>query len=201
MAALSNFQVGIPPVAPNVPGLEQNTWQVISDLYTTFFSLIQQLNANLVANIGIDALGNVTLLTGGTLKVVNDAYGIRVEAVTTGGFPGLRIENTVGARVGELIFLGPTGGPAYGAAAGSLVMNSSASAAGLCLSTSDAAGLKIDNAQLVHLQNTTLLKTDVSLTNNAAAALGTLVNAPVAGPPTKWIPINDNGTIRNIPCW
>jgi hypothetical protein len=38
-------------------------------------------------------------------------------------------------------------------------------------------------------------------TNNAAAAAGTLANAPVAGNPTKWIPINDNGTIRNIPAW
>lgn len=38
-------------------------------------------------------------------------------------------------------------------------------------------------------------------TNNAAAAAGTLTNAPVAGNPTKWIPINDNGTIRNVPAW
>lgn len=38
-------------------------------------------------------------------------------------------------------------------------------------------------------------------TNNAAAAAGTLANAPVVGNPTKWIPINDNGTIRNIPAW
>lgn len=37
--------------------------------------------------------------------------------------------------------------------------------------------------------------------NNAAAAVATLTNAPVAGNPTKWIPINDNGTIRNIPAW
>lgn len=37
--------------------------------------------------------------------------------------------------------------------------------------------------------------------NNAAAAAGTLTNAPAAGNPTKWIPINDNGTIRNIPAW
>lgn len=37
--------------------------------------------------------------------------------------------------------------------------------------------------------------------NNAAAAAGTLTNAPIAGNPTKWIPINDNGTIRNVPAW
>lgn len=47
----------------------------------------------------------------------------------------------------------------------------------------------------------TLHKTTVNLTNGAAAAVGTLNNAPAAGNPTKWIPINDNGTIRYIPAW
>lgn len=46
-----------------------------------------------------------------------------------------------------------------------------------------------------------LIQTSAALTNNAAAAAGTLLNAPIAGNPTKWIPINDNGTIRNIPAW
>ena len=51
------------------------------------------------------------------------------------------------------------------------------------------------------LSQVTLLETSVALTNNAAAAAGTLNNAPVAGNPTKWFPINDNGTVRNIPAW
>jgi len=38
-------------------------------------------------------------------------------------------------------------------------------------------------------------------TNNAGAQAGTLTNSPTAGNPTAWIPINDNGTIRNIPAW
>lgn len=49
--------------------------------------------------------------------------------------------------------------------------------------------------------NTTLHTTTVNLTNGAGAALGTLANAPVAGNPTKWISINDNGTVRQIPAW
>lgn len=48
---------------------------------------------------------------------------------------------------------------------------------------------------------TTLLTTSVALTNGAAAAAGTLGNAPAAGDPTKWIPVNDNGTTRYIPAW
>lgn len=49
--------------------------------------------------------------------------------------------------------------------------------------------------------NSTLLRTVASLTNGAGAAAGTLTNAPTAGNPTKWIPINDNGTTRYIPAW
>lgn len=46
-----------------------------------------------------------------------------------------------------------------------------------------------------------LLATVTALTNGAAAAAGTLTNAPVAGNPTKWISINDAGTVRKIPAW
>ena len=49
--------------------------------------------------------------------------------------------------------------------------------------------------------STTLHKTNATLTNGAAAAAGTLTNAPVAGNPTKWVPISDNGVTRYIPCW
>ena len=41
----------------------------------------------------------------------------------------------------------------------------------------------------------------VALTNNAGAQIATITNGPIAGNPTKWVPINDNGTIRNIPAW
>lgn len=49
--------------------------------------------------------------------------------------------------------------------------------------------------------DTTLHTTTVALANNAGASAGTLTNAPAIGNPTKWIPINDNGTTRNIPAW
>jgi len=38
-------------------------------------------------------------------------------------------------------------------------------------------------------------------TNYAAAGSGTLTNAPVAGNPTKWIRIMDDGVARYIPAW
>ena len=47
----------------------------------------------------------------------------------------------------------------------------------------------------------TLITTTTSFTNGAASGAGTLTNAPAAGNPTKWIPVNDNGTTRYIPAW
>lgn len=47
----------------------------------------------------------------------------------------------------------------------------------------------------------TFMSTSAALANGAAAAGGTILNAPVAGNPTKWIGINDNGTVRYIPAW
>jgi hypothetical protein len=37
--------------------------------------------------------------------------------------------------------------------------------------------------------------------NGAGASAGTLTNAPAVGNPTKWIPIDDNGTTRYVPAW
>lgn len=54
-------------------------------------------------------------------------------------------------------------------------------------------------AALTNAQNT--LKNSVTLNNGAGALVGTLTNAPATGNPTKWIPIDDNGTTRYIPAW
>ena len=62
-------------------------------------------------------------------------------------------------------------------------------------------GGKLAVSSAVVLSQTTLLETSVNLTNGAAASAGTLLNAPAAGNPTKWIPIDDNGTTRYIPAW
>lgn len=54
---------------------------------------------------------------------------------------------------------------------------------------------------LTNGNNAALVASSVALNNGAAAAAGTITNAPVAGNPTKWIPIIDNGTTRYIPSW
>lgn len=54
---------------------------------------------------------------------------------------------------------------------------------------------------LITGNSATLIKSNTTLSDGAAAATGTLTNAPAAGNPTKWVPINDNGTTRYVPCW
>lgn len=48
---------------------------------------------------------------------------------------------------------------------------------------------------------TFMIRTKTSYTNGAAAGAGTITTAPTAGNPTKWIPVDDNGTTRYIPAW
>jgi hypothetical protein len=46
-----------------------------------------------------------------------------------------------------------------------------------------------------------LLTTTTTITTGAGVGGGTLLNAPAAGNPTKWIPIDDAGVARFIPAW
>jgi hypothetical protein len=46
-----------------------------------------------------------------------------------------------------------------------------------------------------------LIRTKTTITAGAGSSSGTLTNAPVAGNPTKWIGIDDNGTTRYVPAW
>tara|TARA_R110000868_G_scaffold401148_2_gene676473 strand:+ start:1879 stop:2739 length:861 start_codon:yes stop_codon:yes gene_type:complete len=54
---------------------------------------------------------------------------------------------------------------------------------------------------LTTLGGATFHTTSSALTDGAGIGAGTLLNAPAAGNPTKWIGINDNGTTRYIPAW
>lgn len=58
----------------------------------------------------------------------------------------------------------------------------------------DAGGFKTNVA-------TYMMQSSVAWDNGAAAQTATLTNGPTAGNPTKWIPVNDNGTTRYIPAW
>lgn len=71
---------------------------------------------------------------------------------------------------------------------------------GVSILSMDTTG-KITATNLTLATAATLLSTSVALTNGAGVGAGTITNAPAAGNPTKWISINDNGTVRKIPAW
>lgn len=68
---------------------------------------------------------------------------------------------------------------------------------GLSIGTATSAGLGMIRTNSA----TFMIRTSTSYTNGAAANTGTLLNAPAAGNPTKWIPVDDNGTTRYVPAW
>jgi hypothetical protein len=53
----------------------------------------------------------------------------------------------------------------------------------------------------LRINSATMIASATAFTNGAGGAAGTLTNAPAAGNPTKWIPVNDNGTTRYLPAW
>ena len=62
-------------------------------------------------------------------------------------------------------------------------------------------GGRLNVGGALEVNSATLIKSNTTLTDGAAAAVGTLTNAPTAGNPTKWVLLNDNGVIRKFPTW
>ena len=101
---------------------------------------------------------------------------------------GVGAANWIGVASSQLWFNAPTG------ANHTFAINNAAKA------YVTANGLQ-SAGQLAQSDSAALVRTNAALNNGAAAASGTLTNAPAAGNPTKWIPIVDNGTTRYIPAW
>ena len=71
------------------------------------------------------------------------------------------------------------------------------------IGSTDAGGtdiLRVNGALTINVASP-MIRTKTSFTDGAALQLGTLANAPSAGNPTKWIPIDDNSVTRYIPAW
>jgi hypothetical protein len=82
---------------------------------------------------------------------------------------------------------------------GTLLLMKSGGAVVIGTDTGGAQLLRVGGA--IQLSSAIMLSTKTTFTNNAGGSAGTLTNAPAVGNPTKWIPIDDNGTTRNIPAW
>lgn len=59
----------------------------------------------------------------------------------------------------------------------------------------------VTGSSFVTSTGTYMMQSSAAWSNGAGGSGGTLTNAPAAGNPTKWIPVNDNGTTRYIPAW
>jgi hypothetical protein len=171
-----------------------------------FLALDPVLNGNapfaLLTGYAVAALTNGNGLTTGAVQ----NRGINISAITAGAAGG-----TLNNR-GILLNV-PNGGASSGAANnyGLYITGNGGTASGsgtvvnMAIISDSTAPSLITGAMTVTggitVGTTTLLTTNATLSNAAAAATATLTNAPVAGNPTKWISINDNGTIRRLPAW
>lgn len=153
------------------------------------------------ATIGSDALAvtgsatiSSTLTSGGTIVAGASGY-LRWSARTVMASPAdgqIVLWNNATTDFSRLMFGGTTSSfPA-------LKRSSATMAVRLADDSADAAltSLSISTSTAATFHTTT-----VALTNGAGASAGTITNAPAVGNPTKWIGINDNGTIRYIPAW
>lgn len=119
--------------------------------------------------------------------------------LTVAGASGLANVVSSAAVAGDYIYkIGNSSGTGLGMRlqAGSDALNALA-----VRNAAAAISFSVTGAGLITTGSATLMASSVALTNGAAASAGTLLNAPAAGNPTKWIPINDNGTTRYIPAW
>lgn len=87
--------------------------------------------------------------------------------------------------------------------------NGTGSARALVLATGGVAALTIGATQIATFAGavvvpgvtTAALTSTGTFTSGAGAQVGTITNSPLAGNPTSWIKIVDNGTTRYIPAW
>lgn len=146
--------------------------------------------------IALSSLGHLYPITDNTYNLGDGTHRFRTLYLSSGA----EIAGTVSSPAGIDLRLGSQGTTAF------LGINSSGHVYGVTDAASDlgVSGNRFRDLVLsraITHGDTKLLATTTALANGAAAAAGTLTNAPAAGNPTKWIPIVDNGTTRYVPAW
>lgn len=137
-----------------------------------------------------------TALKSGDVIAIFGGFGRGATGYSAGNMAQLRFsatEDWSDTAQGEMIEFYTTPNTTT-AVARALVVQSSG---GISIGTSSDPGLG-----LLYINSASfLMRNKTSWTNGAAASTGTLTNAPSVGNPTKWIPVDDNGTTRFIPAW
>lgn len=162
--------------------------------------------------------GNIGSESLRVVPVASAVTWVEADGATTGNRPLLsfRGETNTGGNygvngTGAHAFY--TGGPSYvqqfeidhTASADAIVKITGSNGGNATISTS-ARNLAITPAlvcasTITLLGGASFLTTSSALTDVTGASAGTLANAPSVGNPSKWIQINDNGTLRKIPTW
>lgn len=160
-----------------------------------------------VANLNVDLLDGFDWGTPGAIGAVTPNTAAFSALTTTGAnntLLGSTSTNTGVETIGANSGVG--GGTYYGVRNGATLIAALSNKSRIAGGAYDGTPYLFTNAplefnNLIKVPGGTLIQTTSALTNGAAGATGTLTNAPAAGNPTKWIPINDNGTTRYIPSW
>jgi hypothetical protein len=139
------------------------------------------------------ASGNV--ITAQVAAVGDTALAIKAMAAQTGD-----LQRWLDSSAAELMCVTATGTLIWGNDSGLSRLATGSMALGNGTSGDFTGLLKLKNIYVS--EGTVLLHTVTSLSTAAATgSAATLLNAPVSGNPTKWIPIDDNSTTRYIPSW
>lgn len=161
-----------------------------------------------LANDGVDFLTDCALLD----VIVDDpapatgAIGARFRWTVSDRSGSLNIYYTVGPERDHEFRMGDNLSAAFrvrvGGAEDYLLINTSNGAEIMSFGNTTTNPLYqfLGTSTLTHGSNV-LLATTQALADGAGANVGTLNNAPIAGDPTKWVPIDDNGTTRYVPVW
>jgi hypothetical protein len=172
---------------------QPNVTDTVDNLSNMTYTLLASSATNQLVTRAFSYTVVNSLTGGGHLSTMRafDLVGVTSAGAVTTSMIGLFIEGTNSGTVttSYAIYINSwPGTTAYGIfdATGSIWSNASGSIIVTDLYSSDA---------------TYLVRGKTTLTNGAAASVGTLTNAPAVGNPTKWIGIDDNGTKRQIPAW
>ena len=167
--------------------------QNVTDTASNAASLLMDLQVGGVSQLSISkagllkGTGNSTILMGTDVTITNPNS---TRPVNLDGYVNVSGAIGIGQAVGTTANTSDTGLVRISAG----LIGVGTGAAG-----SFSGGLKLTN--LTVNRAATFLSTSVALTNGAGASAGTITNAPAVGNPTKWIGIDDNGTVRYIPAW
>lgn len=176
--------VSFPVLTANATLMVLSEAQTVTGVKTFDADIAMATNRNVRTATNADYLsliGGVTLTSDPGFQIFGSAYGSGISGFMYLDCARFILRGINGATNGVVDIVGTTAATAPNNAA--LIV---------------AGGIGCGN---IWINSATLISTSTSFTNGAAAQVGTLTNAPTAGNPTKWVPINDNGTTRYIPCW